>query len=65
MKVIGIILIVFGAFFFLATLIVTALGYASISFGLGFIVLGAYLIVRENNKQKEKLEKEQWEKEDF
>ncbi|MFW6272983.1 MAG: hypothetical protein ACOC2U_04295 [bacterium] len=60
MKVAGIILFVLGIMSTLGAIIGTANGN-SVSFGgIGFIVLGAFLISRANKKKKEEQKKKEW-----
>jgi uncharacterized membrane protein YfcA len=68
MKIIGIILIIIGAINVITGFAGLTSDYAdqaisSIGFGIGFIVLGAYLINRAKKKKEEKEEKEKWENE--
>ncbi|AFU69138.1 hypothetical protein P700755_002361 [Psychroflexus torquis ATCC 700755] len=68
MKIIGIILIIIGAINVITGFAGLTSNYAdqaisSIGFGIGFIVLGAYLINRAKKKKEEKEEKDKWENE--
>jgi len=68
MKIIGIILIIIGAINVITGFAGLTSDYAdqaisSIGFGIGFIVLGAYLINRAKKKKEEKEEKDKWENE--
>jgi hypothetical protein len=60
MKIAGIILLVLGIMSTLGAIIGTANGQ-SISFGgIGFIVLGAFLISRANKKNEDEKKKKEW-----
>ena len=60
MKIAGIILLVLGIMSTLGAIIGTANGQ-SISFGgIGFIVLGAFLISRPNKKNEDEKKKKEW-----
>lgn len=68
MKIIGIILIIIGAINVITGFAGLSSNYAekaasSIGFGIGFVVLGAYLINRAKKKKEEKEEKEKWKNE--
>lgn len=56
MKTTGIVLLVFGALAFMGNMI----GGSNPTGALFFIVLGAYLIHRANQKKKEKEDKDKW-----
>lgn len=66
MKITGIILIIIGAINVITGFAGLSSDYAeqassSLGFGIGFIVLGAYLINRAQKKKEEKQRKDKWE----
>lgn len=66
MKITGIILIIIGAINVITGFAGLSSDYAeqassSLGFGIGFIVLGAYLINRAQKKKEEKERKDKWE----
>lgn len=60
MKTWGIVLIVFGSLSLLGALLAAANGAAGSGGGIAFIVIGAYLIHRANQKEKEQQEHDNW-----
>lgn len=61
MKVIGIILVIFGSLATLGAILVAVNGGDQASFvGIVWIVLGAFLISRGNKKKEAELKKKEW-----
>lgn len=61
MRIAGVILIVLGGLSTLGAILNAAQGKEAGGAGLGFVVLGFYLISRSNKKKEEEKKKKQWE----
>ncbi len=63
MKIAGIILIILGALSTITAIVGASQGHNVSFIGLGFIVLGAFLLSRANKKKEELEKKKKWERE--
>ncbi len=62
MKIVGIVLIVFGSLSVIGALIGASRGHNTSLGGLAFVALGGYLVSRAIKKQREEEEKKKWER---
>lgn len=60
MKIAGIILLVLGTLSLLGAIVGASNGYDTSFSGIGFVVLGAFLINRANKKKEEAKKKKEW-----
>lgn len=61
MKIAGIVLVVLGLLSTLGAIMAAANGHRASFAGLGFVVLGAFLISRADKKKEEEENKKKWE----